>query len=89
LEFIDIAKSASTRHPDLIQFLRSWSGLSDISPLTPEEWVVEGHGVVGGTRDDHGIWIPNHAANGRVYWWDPPPVIANVALEEALKAKHK
>ena len=50
---------------------------------------MEGHGIVGGQRDPHGIWIPDHATNGQVYWWDPPPVIAQQALEEALKARHK
>ena len=48
-----------------------------------------GHGVAGGNLDNHGIWIPYHAPKGRIYWWDPLPVIAAVALEEALKARHK
>jgi hypothetical protein len=30
-----------------------------------------------------------HARNGVAYIWSPPPVIADVALEECLKAIHK
>ncbi len=50
---------------------------------------MEGHGVIGGRADTHGIWIPIHARNGMSYIWSPPPVIADVALEEYLKAIHK
>ncbi len=57
--------------------------------LSPNEWFDKGHGIVGGTKDHHGIWIPDHAKNGRVYLWMPPPVIAEVALEECTKAVHK
>jgi hypothetical protein len=35
------------------------------------------------------MWIPSHAPNNQIYWWDPPSVVGDVALEEALKAKHK
>ena len=35
------------------------------------------------------MWIPNHAPGNQIYLWSPPPVIADVALEEALKARHK
>ena len=89
LDYVDIAKSACQRHPPLREFVRSWSGAGDLRPLREEEWFVEGHGIVRGRKDEHGIWIPSHASNGKVYWWDPPPVIANIALEEAMKAKHK
>ena len=89
LDYIDIAKSASHRHPALVDFMRTWTELPQLHPLREEEWYMEGHGICGGRKDDHGIWIPCHAPNGQVYWWDPPPVIASVALEEAMKAKHK
>ena len=36
-----------------------------------------------------GVWTPLHANNGMHYLWAPPPVVADVALEEALKAIHK
>ena len=89
LDFVDIAHSATSRSPGLISFVRSWTGPGDLLPLTKPEWFDAGHGISGGTRDAHGLWIPMHPQNGRVYWWDPPPVIALVALEEALRARHK
>jgi hypothetical protein len=89
LEYVDIAKCANSRHPPLAAFMQAWTGIDNLKPLTEEEWFVEGHGIVGGVRDSHNVWIPSHARNGRIYWWDPAPVIADVALEEALKAIHK
>jgi hypothetical protein len=89
LDFVDIAKSAIDRSPDILEYVRSWTGVKDLKPLTPDEWFVEGHGIVSGTKDEHGVWIPKHAVNGRVYLWAPPPVIADAALEECLRATHK
>jgi hypothetical protein len=89
LDYIDIARSSVSRHPALVDYVRYWSGVQGLAPLTEEEWFNVGHGISGGMLDPRGIWIPSHAPNGRVYWWDPPPMIADVALEEALKARHK
>ena len=63
--------------------------LGGLKLLSPEEWFVEGHGIVGGKKDARGVWIPTHAGGGKAYLWSPPPVIADVALEECLKAVHK
>jgi hypothetical protein len=35
------------------------------------------------------LWILRHAGDGKVYIWAPPPVIADVTLEECAKAIHK
>ncbi len=86
---MNIAKSSTERHPALIEFVRSWAGAGKLKPLTVAEWFIEGYGILGGRQDGHNIWIPSHAPNGRVYWWDPPPVIADIAIEEALNSKHK
>ena len=88
LSFVDIAKTAVERSGAVLDYVRSWS-FQSLLPLTPEQWFVEGHGIVGGKKDRHGIWIPDHASNGRVYLWIPPLVVADVALEEALRAVHK
>jgi hypothetical protein len=76
----------------LLKFVKSWldpnsSGAAHI--LSEKQWFMEGHGIIGGRRDQHGIWIPIHASNGKSYIWEPPPVIADVALEECAKAIHK
>ena len=88
LSFVDIAKTAVERSPAVLDFVRSWTDKS-IIPLTTEEWFREGHGIIGGRRDSHGIWIPTHAKAGRMYLWSPPPVVADAALEECLRAVHK
>ena len=91
LSFIDLALSATVRAPGVIEFVKSWVEpvLGGLKLLSPEEWFVEGHGIVGGKKDARGVWIPTHAGGGKAYLWSPPPVIADVALEECLKAVHK
>lgn len=88
LSYIDIAATAIERQPGLINYVRSWSD-KWVIVLTTEEWFVKGHGISGSMLNKDGIWIPTHAQNGMIYLWSPPPIIADVALEEALKATHK
>ncbi len=89
LEYVDIALSALAWHPALVGYMRAVTGLDDLKPLLTDKWFDVGHGIVGGTRDNHRMWIPTHAPSGQVYWWDPPPVLADIALEEAMTACHK
>jgi hypothetical protein len=91
LAFVDISLSAVERHPPILEFVQSWVGpaVDKGWVLNSEEWFVEGHGIIGGKADAHGIWIPIHAGNSMAYIWSPPPVIADVALEVCLKAIHK
>jgi hypothetical protein len=63
--------------------------LGESKVLKPEEWFWESHGIIGSKKDSSGLWIPQHAGDGKVYIWTPPPVIADVALEECAKAIHK
>jgi hypothetical protein len=91
LSFVDLSLSALIRHRPLLEFVKSWCDPSMGQPivLQAEQWFREGHGIEGGEKNQHGIWLPSHARNGRCYIWSPPPVIADVALEECLKAVHK
>ena len=57
--------------------------------LDAAQWFREGHGIEGGRKNRQGIWLPMHACNRMCYIWTPPPIIADVALEECLKAVHK
>ncbi len=89
---MDLAKGAIERQPTLVDYVQSWVKKAlrwEARILQVGEWFQEGHGVLGGSKDSHGVWIPNHEPNGRVYLWNPPPVIADVALEECMKAVHK
>ena len=89
LTFIDLGRSAVERHPPLVDWVRSWSGRPSLSPLSPEEWFEEGHGIVGGSLDRTGVWMPNYGKGGKMFLWSPPPAIAEVALEELFMARHK
>ena len=88
LSFVDIAKTAVERQPTIMSYVRSWAG-EHVVELTPQDWFEKGHGIVGGGPNKDGLFIPRHAPNGRIYAWLPPPIIADVALEEALKSTHK
>jgi len=89
LSFIDLACSAVDRHPPLLEWVRGWTGVPSLKPLSPEGWFVDGHGIVGGSLDHNGVWIPTYGKGGKVFLWTPPPAVADVALEEVLKARHK
>ncbi len=60
-----------------------------LEALTPEGWFKESHGISGGVLDGHNIWIPSHCKRDQMFLWAPPPVVADVALEELLKRRHK
>ena len=89
LSFVDLDKTAVERSPELLPWIRSWCGKRDLNPLTPEEWFVEGHGIVGGHLDKHGVWMPDHEPSGNIHLWAPQPAVADAVLEELLKARHK
>ena len=71
-DYVDLEKGALARHPPLLEFVRSWTEKPKLKPLTGNEWFMEAHGIVGGYKDRHGMWIPKHANNGRLYLWAPP-----------------
>lgn len=89
LEFVDLAKTAIERHEPLLDWIRSWTDIQSLSPMTPEEWFVEAHGICGGKINADGIWMPVHEKKNQAHLWCPPPAVADAALEEVLKARHK
>jgi hypothetical protein len=91
LSFVDLSQTAVERHPEVLVYVKSWVDLvlGTSRVLTIKEWFQEGHGITGGKIGSKGIWIPLHAADGKAYIWSPPPIIADVALEECAKAIHK
>jgi hypothetical protein len=89
LSFVDLAKTSVERHPPLLDWVRSWTGIDSLEPLTPEGWFEEGHGIVGGQEDKHGVWIPKHCGSNKLFLWTPQPAVADAALEELLKSRHK
>ena len=47
LTFFDLGRSAVKRHPPLLDWVRTWTGRPSLTPLTPEGWFEEVHGIVG------------------------------------------
>ena len=89
LSFVDLARSAHERCPALVDWIKEWTGVDDLEPLTPEGWFEEGHGIIGGETDKNGVWIPSHGPKGKTFLWSPQPAVADAMLEELLKARHK
>ena len=89
LDFVDVGKTALERHGPLLDWIRDWTKNQFLSPMTPEEWFVEAHGICGGEINADGIWIPVHEKRNQVHLWCPPPAVADAAMEELLKARHK
>jgi hypothetical protein len=88
--FVDLAHTAVERHPPLLDWVRTWTELPKLKPLTPEGWYEEGHGITGGTLDSHKVWIPMHGDKNELFLWAPQPPLADAVLEEELlKACHK
>ena len=85
LYFVDLGKSAVERHPPLMDWVRDWTGREELAPLTPEGWFEEGHGIIGGSLDRRGVWIPEHGPSNEMFVWMPPPAAADAALEELCK----
>ncbi len=89
LTFVDLGRSGVDRHPPLLEWVRAWSGHPWLEPLSPKAWFGEGHGIVGGERDGRNVWIPTHCKKGQLFLWAPQPAVADAALEELLKSRHK
>ncbi len=52
-------------------------------------WYKEEHGITGGKLDGHNIWIPDHEPRNKLHLWALQPPVADAALKELLKARHK
>jgi len=57
--------------------------------LAQEDWSVRGHDLVKGSfeRNIDGMKLPNISVG--FFVWCPPPCLAEVAVEELRKARHK
>ena len=89
LRFVNLALPATERYPPLIEWVRQWTDRPRLSPLTPEGWFEEGHGITGGVPDHNNVWIPTDEVAGEMHLWAPLPAVADATLEELLKACHK
>ncbi len=89
LTLVDLSRGGIDCHPPLLNWVRSWTGQPKLGVLMPEGWFEEGHGISGGVLDGHNIWIPSHCERDQMFLWAPLPPVADAALEELLKSRHK
>lgn len=93
LSFVDLAKTALERHP-----LPYWIGLG--VGLVWMTWSLLHRR--GGSRKDMALWverrtnmasgsrhIESHCPGNKMFLWAPQPAVADAALEELLKSRHK
>ena len=89
LMFVDISQGGIKRHPPLLDWVRSWLGRPKLEPITPKGWFEKGHGISGRSLDGNKIWIPSHCKKDQMFLLAPPLLVADAALEELLKSRHK
>ena len=90
MSFIPIGKSAIDRSPKLLGWIREWSRESNLEPLTPKQWLWEGHGLsTYPWINTDGMSFPVRDKRITTILWAPPPSIAEIAVEELRKSRHK
>ncbi len=75
LSYVDLSWMAIKQYPPVLDYVQ---GLLELAAgkgrvIEPEEWFVEGHGIIGGKRDNICIWIPLHAKKWKAYIWSTLP----------------
>lgn len=90
MSFIPIGKSAIDRSPYLLEWIREWALEDRLKPLTPKQWLWEGHGLsTASWSNTDGMKFPVRDKSIKTILWSPPPSIAEVAVEELRKSRHK
>jgi hypothetical protein len=91
LDFVPLHESAMTRSSGILPWCLSWLPPStSLLPLRPKDWYGKGHGILGGTRNPDGLWVPTIAnPKTHVFLWAPPPAAADVAVEQLGLSRHK
>jgi hypothetical protein len=88
LSFVLLNEGVLERQPNVLKWVRDWTGQSQLTPLQPEDWYERGHGWTSGEPDSNGLWMPTESGETWMLWV-PPPAAADVALEELLNSRHK
>ena len=86
IKYCPWGRGAMEVEPKLKQWVKSWAG-SDTIFLDPKDWFLRGHDICGGYYDDKKYWYP--IIKDGTYVWAPPPMAADVCLEELRKARMK
>ena len=87
LDYFPLDETTFKRSMSLLPWVRTWIGVNNIEPLTPEGWSEEGHGFKGGKKNDDGICIPYHSKG--TFIWAPAPSVADLVLRKLGEPVHK
>ena len=91
LSFVPIHLSCLERSTKLKEWIVSMvppaAGEEEIIFLDSSGWFERGHDIIGGCKNDDGIWTPKYKSG--TYVWTPPPAAALVAVEQLRRARHK
>jgi hypothetical protein len=88
LQFVPLHQSAFDRSDAVLPWLREWAPDPLITVLTLDDWYEKGHGLLGGSTNDEGLWIPQEGPD-RWFLWGPPPAAAGSAVHELGISRHK
>ena len=88
ISFLPLHLSALERQPSVLDWIHDWLNIPGLWPLSPADWFDKGHGVEGGHMDPRGLWVPVKSRDNW-YLWCPPPMAADVAVEELMYSRHK
>jgi hypothetical protein len=89
LSFIPLHLTAIERLPDLLDWLRSWTGLRGrLEFLSHQDWFEPGHDIRGWTHPRDGGLLASPILGKGVFCWSPPAA-AEVALEQLRMARIK
>ena len=89
IEFIPISQSAMERSPELLTWIRGWSSVPTLTPLTENDWMIQGQGITTkSVSNTDGVQFFQEL-EPLTLLWSPPPSISDVALEMLRKSIHK
>lgn len=74
--FVPLHLAATQRSEGLLKWLKECCdppGRQGFELLSVDDWFEKGHDVIGGDRNEDGVWIPK-TATGFYVWAPPPPV---------------
>ena len=91
LSFVPLHLTALERCPalreEILRIVLPRNGESSITFLDYEDWFERAHDIVGGQKNNDGVWIPTYASG--TYVWTPPPAGALLAVEQLRRARLK
>lgn len=90
LQHVPLHLTCLQRSPALKDWLRNIAtpeGRGGVHFLSTADWFERGHDIVGGERNDDGVYVPNYSSGTLI--WTPSPAGAWTAVEQLRRARVK